>query len=227
MEYPAGCVRAAQGRRARWATAMGRDRRSQAVGWERLVGVVMSGVAIGRGPRGLPEPPPRRTLRLPWREVGFVAVCFGSSESSDGAPFYGLVPVEHGRVHLVERLGGEDPAGLAMALERRYLVAWSAARTAVGLEAALGGTAGGWLRRTIDLKALVGRVGAGSEGAVTAGWHDLSSAAAAFRVPSPGDGDAPDAATTIATLFLVVATKLKALGFEDTRSLIRGRTGPR
>ena len=189
--------------------------------------MVMSKVAIGRGARYLPEPPPRRTRRLKWRDVGFVAVCFGISEGPDRVPIYGLVPVEHGRAPLVGALCGEDPAALAMALERRYVVAWSAARTAADLEAVLGGAAAEWLRRTIDLKMLLARVADRSEGAVTAEEEGLSAAAAAFHVPSPRDSDVLDDATTTAVLFLVAATKLKALGFEDTRSLIRGRTGPR
>ena len=190
--------------------------------------MVMSRVAIGRGARYLPEPPPRRTRRLPWREVGFVAVCFSESpDAPDRVPLYGLVPIEHGRAPLVGALCGEDLTALAMALERRYVVAWSAARAAADLEAVLGGAAAGWLRRTIDLKVLIARVAGGSEGAVAADEEELSSAAAAFHVPSPRDGDVLDAATTTAVLFLVVATKLKALGFDDTRSLIRGTTGPR
>jgi len=192
--------------------------------------MVMSKVAMRRVARYLPEPPPRRTRRLPWREVGFVAVCFGIRESPDrpeGVPLYGLVPVEHGRASLVGAICGEDPAALAMSLERRYVLAWRAARTAADLEAVLGGAANEWLRRTIDLTELLARVADRSDGSVIAGSEGLSAAAAAFDVPLPPDGGVLDAATTIAVLFLVAATKLKALGFEDTRSLVRGRIGPR
>src|SRR3972149_10367801 len=71
---------------------------------EGSVGMVMSKVAMRRVARYLPEPPPRRTRRLPWREVGFVAGWLGIRESPDrpeGVPLYGLVPVGHGRASLV------------------------------------------------------------------------------------------------------------------------------
>ena len=146
---------------------------------------------------------------------------FGRIPFSGGAPGEGGVgrfPPDGDGLVVARSDATLDP--LRTALDHRFLIAWSGPQLAALLERILGGRERLWLHRTVDVRRLVSMLEAPAVRAARSEGFGLAAAAEAFRVPYPRPCDALDAAVTIGTLFLVVATTLAARGQGDVRSLL-------
>ena len=133
----------------------------------------------------------------------------------------------------VEPLGApiqEDSSqALRGELDRRYLVAWSARTEAAFLDEIFCEGRTHWLRRIIEvsrLASLTDRLSGSDPGPDSSDVFDLPSVAHRYRVPEPRPRDALDAALMTAELFLVLATKLAALGYLDVASLLQETSFP-
>jgi DNA polymerase III epsilon subunit-like protein len=123
----------------------------------------------------------------------------------------------------------DSSEGLRRELDRRYLVAWSARTEAAFLDEIFCEGRTHWLRRTIDVRrlaSLTARLSGTDFGPDTPGVFELSSVARRYRVPEPRPRDALDAAVMTAELFLILATKLSALGYLDVASLLHETSSP-
>ena len=123
----------------------------------------------------------------------------------------------------------DSSEGLRRELDRRYLVAWSARTEAAFLDEIFCEGRTHWLRRTIEVRrlaSLTDRLSGRDFGPDTSRVFDLPSVARRYRVPEPQPRDALDAALMTAELFLVLATKLAALGYADVASLLQETSSP-
>ena len=123
----------------------------------------------------------------------------------------------------------DSPEALRGGLDRRYLVAWSARTEAALLDEIFCEGRTHWLRRTIEVRRLaklMDRLSGRDLGPDSSDVFDLPSVARRYRVPEPRPRDALDAAVMTAELFLVLATKLAALGYRDVASLLQETSSP-
>ncbi len=124
----------------------------------------------------------------------------------------------------------DSSEALRRELDRKYLVAWSARTEAASLDEVFCEGRTHWLRRTIEVRrlaSLTDRLSGRDFGPDSPVVFDLPSVARRYRVPEPQPRDALDAAVLIAELFLVLATKLAALGYADMASLLQETSFPR
>lgn len=202
-----------------------------------------------------PEAPSRRFRQRPWKAVDLVSVYSTISEDlSQRTVRFGLAPVQSGRIvmrgarSLSVRLKARDPRDVVIAdsrfesldapiqedtpealrgdLDRRYLVAWSAGTEAALLDEIFSEGRTHWLRRTIEVRRLASLTDRLSGRDLGPDVFDLPSVARRYRVPEPPPCDALDAAVMTAELFLVLATKLAALGYRDVASLLQETSSP-
>lgn len=165
----------------------------------------------------------------------------------DTAVSFAAVPVRAGRVDLreaqcgkvtLDRPSSQGSVGIApgpeervddlnrtleplrVALDRRYLITWSAEVEAPLLDKAFGGGRNRWLRRTIDIRRLVSIADRSQGMGPRLEDYGLDALAGEFRLPVPRPCDPMDAALTTAQLFLILATKLAGRGYRDVRSLL-------
>lgn len=111
-------------------------------------------------------------------------------------------------------LGPEDPMGranrgtLAVAVARRFLVAWAANECAGFLDGVFGGGRRRWLRRTIDLGNLDRAANRGRGLAVPTEQEPFAAVARRYGVPGADSVDAIDRALAVGQLFLILATRV-------------------
>jgi DNA polymerase-3 subunit epsilon len=112
---------------------------------------------------------------------------------------------------------------LHYSLDRRYLLVWSARIEATFLARTFGGRLRGWLARTVDvlrLAVLADRL----EGAhLPEDSYALEETVARAGLPIEEAHDALNDALMTAEMFLVLAARLRAHGFNDVRSLLCSR----
>ena len=204
----------------------------------------------GGARRRLPEAVPRWVRHRAWRAVDFVALDVQATEADprgDAVVSFAAVPVRAGRVDLREarcgkvtpdRPSSQGSVGIApglkervddldqtleplrVALDRRYLITWSAEVEAPFLDQMFGGGRIRWLRRTIDVHRLVSIADRLQGRGPRPEDYGLDALAGEFRLPVPQPCDPMDAALTTAQLFLILATKLAGLGHRDVGSLL-------
>jgi len=104
---------------------------------------------------------------------------------------------------------------LRSALDGRFLLVWFAEVEAAFLDKLFGGGRRRWMKRTIDVRRLVGAL----EGDEPRGPLTLAACAERYAIPVADPHHALDDAMVTAQLFLVVATKLADEGVRSVREL--------
>lgn len=175
----------------------------------------------------------------------------GLDRRRDAVVSLGLVPVREGRVHLadvrytmvrpsvppspqsivihhlrpvdLQRAPGVEQARhmLRMALEDRFVLTWAGEIEAAFLGNLFDGRPRRWVRRSIDVLRLTLAYERLSGSRVGRRPLSLSVAARSFGVPVEEAHHALDDAIMTAEVFLVVATRLAAFGFETVGSLLK------
>ncbi len=198
----------------------------------------------------VPAPPPKPLRRLPWQKADLMVLHFSPLESEGPRRAQvAWLPVQDGRIEMsgARRVrvswSGSPPSwdlvgdaarteetevpiandpeeAPGRALDRRFLITWSAEDLIPILDEVFGGGPKPWFRRTIDVRRLaftVDRLGGDAPGSDA---PSLAAVARRYRVPGPPPSDAMDAALMTAELFLILATRLAAQGYPDVGSLL-------
>jgi DNA polymerase-3 subunit epsilon len=116
---------------------------------------------------------------------------------------------------------GEVAGTLRVALDRRYLLTWTAEVETAFLTRIFGGGRRRWMRRTIDVWRLSMRLDQLQEPGRATGRSGLAATAERHGVPVEDAHHALDDAVMTAELFLVIAAKLAARGYGTVAGLLR------
>lgn len=168
----------------------------------------------------------------------------------DAVVSFGLVPVRGGRIDLsgadYQEVSPEAPLSprsitvhhlrpvdLAAAppladvvdrlrshLEHRFLLAWSAEIEASFLSRALGGSVRRWLSRTVDVLHLAVVADRLARRKAPGNSYTLAEVVGRHGLPVEEAHNALNDALMTAEMFLILASRLAPLGFEDVRSLL-------
>lgn len=198
----------------------------------------------------VPAPPPRPCRRLPWQKADFLVLHFSPLEGADPPRGQvAWLPVQDGRIDMsgarrvkvswpgstpswdlvgdaarieeVEVPIASQPEEVpGRALDRRFLITWSAEDLVPILDAVFGGGPKPWFRRTIDVRRLASAADRLAGDVPSLDVSNLAAVARRYRVPEPPPHDALDAALMTAELFLILATRLAAQGHRDVGSLL-------
>jgi DNA polymerase III subunit epsilon len=162
---------------------------------------------------------PVRNGRILLGEVVYQEVAPDVPLSSRSVTIHGLRPHDLARAPSLDQVAGV----LREALDRRYLLTWTAEIETNFLARVFGGGRRRWVRQTIDvlrmailLDRLEGRHGSGERPD-----YRLASTAARYDLPVAEAHHALEDAVTTAQLFLVLASKLEAHGNRELRAFLR------
>jgi hypothetical protein len=198
----------------------------------------------------VPAPPPKPSRRLPWQKADFLVLHSSPLEGpGPPSAQVAWLPVRDGRIEVngarrvKVSLSGSTPSwdlvgdaarteeaevpiaskpeeAPGLALDRRFLITWSAEDLVPILDKVFGGGTKAWFRRTIDVRRLAFTADRLAGDVPGPDSPTLAAVARRYRVPGPPPRDALDAALMTAELFLILATRLAAQGHRDVGSLL-------